>query len=159
VLALDIAPVPAAGTEAPDFTLRSSAKEDVTLSSYRGKQPVLIAFFPLAFTSTCTKEFCDMRDEYDVFTASGVAILPISVDSTDSLREYREKLGIKVEMLSDFRREVSARYGVLLMDRYYSNRAYFLVDRTGIIRWAHVEQVPGHRRENAEIFEQIAKLG
>jgi alkyl hydroperoxide reductase subunit AhpC len=61
-------------------------------------------------------------------------------------------------MLSDFKREVSAKYGVLLMDRYYANRAYFLIDRNGIIRWAHVEDVPGHRRENAEILEQIARL-
>jgi peroxiredoxin len=159
VLALTISPVPAVGTEAPDFTLRSSAKQDVTLSSYRGKQPVLLAFFPLAFTSTCTKEFCAMRDEYYAFESRGVAIIPISVDSPDTLREYRDKLGITVEMLSDFRREVSARYGVLLMDRYYANRAYFLIDKDGIIRWAHVEDAPGHRRENAEILEQIAKLG
>jgi peroxiredoxin len=153
-----IAPVPSVGTQAPDFTLRSSAKEDVTLSSYRGKQPVLLAFFPLAFTSTCTKEFCDIRDDYAAFEASEVAVIPISVDSTDSLREYREKLGIKVEMLSDFRREVSAKYGVLLMDRYYANRAYFLIDRNGIIRWAHVEDKPGHSRENSEILAHIAKL-
>ncbi len=153
-----IQPVPAVGTEAPDFTLRSSAKQDVTLSSYRGKQPVLLAFFPLAFTSTCTKEFCDIRDDYAAFEASNVAVLPISVDSPDSLREYKEKLGMKIEMLSDFRREVSAKYGVLLMDRYYANRAYFLIDRAGIIRWAHVEEVPGHRRENAEILQHIAAL-
>lgn len=158
MLSLTIAPVPAVGSEAPDFTLRSSAKEEVTLSSYRGKQPVLLAFFPLAFTSTCTKEFCDIRDEYDVFTSTGVAILPISVDSTDTLREYRDKLGMKIEMLSDFKREVSAKYGVLLMDRYYANRAYFLIDTAGIIRWAHVEDVPGHKRENAEILQHIAAL-
>ena len=159
MLALTVAPVPAVGSEAPDFTLRSSAKEDVTLSSYRGKQAVLLAFFPLAFTSTCTREFCDIRDEFDVFVSKDVAVLPISVDSPDSLREYRDKLGLKIEMLSDFRREVSARYGVLLIDRYYANRAYFLIDRNGIIRWAHVEDVPGHKRGNAEIFDQIAKLG
>ena len=158
VLLHTIAPVPAVGSEAADFTLRSSAKQDVTLSSYRGKQPVLLAFFPLAFTSTCTKEFCDIRDDYSALEASNVAVIPISVDSTDSLREYKEKLGIKVEMLSDFKREVSARYGVLMMDRYYANRAYFLIDTDGIIRWAHVEEVPGHRRENAEILEHIAAL-
>jgi peroxiredoxin (alkyl hydroperoxide reductase subunit C) len=158
VFTIAVSPVPAVGTEAPDFTLRSSAKQEVTLSSYRGRQPVLLAFFPLAFTATCTKELCAFRDDYSVFEQTGVAILPISVDSTDTLREYRDKLGISVEMLSDFRREVSARYGVLMMDRFYANRAYFLIDRDGIIRWAHVEDVPGHRRENSEILARIAEL-
>jgi peroxiredoxin (alkyl hydroperoxide reductase subunit C) len=158
VFSITISPVPAVGTEAPDFTLRSSAKRDITLSSYRGHQPVLLAFFPLAFTGTCTREMCAFRDDYSDFEKTGVAILPISVDSTDTLREYRDKLGSSIEMLSDFRREVSARYGVLMMDRFYANRAYFLIDRDGVIRWVHVEDVPGNRRENSEILARIAEL-
>jgi peroxiredoxin len=150
--------IPTVGSIAPDFTLPDSSKQDVTLSSFRGKQPVLLAFFPLAFTSTCTTELCAFTDDYDQFASTGVAILPISVDSTATLREYKRKLGTNIEMLSDFRRDVSRLYGVLLEDRFYSNRAYFLIDIHGVVRWAHAEEVPGHRRENAEILAQLAAL-
>jgi len=142
---------PTVGDRAPDFTLASTAGEKLTLSSLRGK-PVLLAFFPLAFSSTCTAELCEMRDDHDQFLARGVTVLPISVDSTYSLKEYKTKHNFRVDFPSDFRREVSRRYEVLLEDRYYSNRAYFLIDRDGIIRWKHVEETPSHRRDDAQLF-------
>lgn len=145
---------PSVGDSAPDFTLASTAGEKLTLSSLRGK-PVLLAFFPLAFSSTCTAELCEMRDDHDQFVERGVTVLPISVDSIYSLREYKAKHHYRVDFLSDFRREVSRRYDVLLEDRYYSNRAYFLVDRDGIIRWKHVEETPSHRRDDAQLFAAI----
>jgi len=145
---------PLVGESAPDFTLASTAGEKVTLSSLRGK-PVLLAFFPLAFSSTCTAELCEMRDDHDRFEARGVSVVPISVDSTYTLKEYKAKHNFRVDFLSDFRREVSRLYDVLLEDRFYSNRAYFLVDRDGIIRWKHVEQTPSHRRDDAQLFAAI----
>jgi peroxiredoxin len=148
--------VPAVGTPAPDFTLRGTSGS-VTLSSLRGKN-VLLAFFPLAFTSTCTQELCDMRDEWDQFVNAGTTVLPISVDSVDTLKEYKWKYDFESDFLSDFKRDVSRLYGVLLEDRFYSNRAYFLIDQQGIIRWAHVEEHPGKKRTNSEIFEQMSKL-
>ena len=155
LLDLKNAPIPEVGAPAPDFTLRSANGHDVTLSSYRNKRPVLLAFFPLAFTSTCTAEMCAFNDDFDVFAATGVEILPISVDSTASLREYRAKYNLGVDLLSDFRRSVSAAYGVLLEDRFYSKRAYFLIDVNGIVRWAHVENQTRDRRDNAEILRRI----
>ena len=146
--------VPAVGQEAPDFTLPSTSGEKVALSSLRGR-PVLIAFFPLAFTSTCTAELCEMRDDHDKFARRGVTVLPISVDSTATLKEYRAKHGFHVHMLSDFRRDVSRSYGVLLEERYYSNRAYFLLDGKGIVRWEHVESNPSDRRLDSELFDAI----
>ena len=145
---------PAVGASAPDFTLPSTAGEKVTLSSLRGK-PVLVAFFPLAFSSTCTAELCEMRDDHELFEARGVTVLPVSVDSTYSLKEYKAKHGFRVEFLSDFRRDVSRLYDVLLEERFYSNRAYFLIDRDGIIRWKHVEESPSHRRDDAQLFAAI----
>jgi peroxiredoxin len=150
-------PVPAAGQPAPDFTLASTSGEKVTLSGLHGRN-VLLAFFPLAFTSVCTAEVCAFSDDYDAFAEAGVTVLPISVDSTATLKEYKAKYGLKTEMLSDFRRDASRAYGVLLEDRFYSNRAYFLIDRDGIVRWSYVEERPGLRRENAEILAEIAKL-
>ncbi len=146
--------VPAVGQEAPDFTLASTSDEKVTLSSLRGS-PVLLAFFPLAFTSTCTAEFCEMRDDHDLFARRGVTVLPISVDATASLKEYRSKHGFQVHMLSDFRRDVSRLYGVLLEDKYYSKRAYFLIDPRGAIRWEHVEENASNRRSDAELLDAI----
>ena len=150
--------VPAVGSPAPDFTLASTSGDKVTLSALRGHN-VLVAFFPLAFTSTCTAELCAMTDDYDQFASQDVTVLPISVDSTASLKAFQEKHGLKNDLLSDFRRDVSRAYGVLNEERFYSNRAYFLIDREGIVRWAHVEEMNGNRRDDAEIFAQIAKLG
>ena len=149
--------IPPVGQQAPDFTLPSTSGEQVTLSALRGK-PVLIAFFPLAFSSTCTAELCEMRDDHDQFAERGVVVLPISVDSTYSLKEYKAKHNMKVDLLSDFKREVSRRYGVLNEDRFFSNRAYFLIDRFGVVRWEYVEENPGSRRQDAELLAQIDKL-
>ena len=149
--------VPAVGQQAPDFTLPSTSGEKLTLSSLRGK-PVLIAFFPVAFSSTCTAELCERRDNHDQFLQRGVVVLPISVDSTYSLKEYKAKHGMKVDLLSDFRRDVSRLYGVLLDDRFYSQRAYFLLDADGVIRWVHVESNPDHKREDAELLEAIDRM-
>jgi peroxiredoxin len=147
-------PIPAVGSPAPDFTLPSTNKSDVTLSSLRGKK-VLLAFFPLAFTSTCTQELCDMRDDWDQFASAGTVVIPISVDSTPTLGEFKQKLNLQADMLSDFKRDVSRKYGVLNEERFFSNRAYFLIDEKGIVRWAHVEANPGQKRSNAEIFAQL----
>jgi len=149
--------VPAVGQQAPDFTLPSTSGEKLTLSSLRGK-PVLIAFFPVAFSSTCTAELCERRDNHDKFLQRGVVVLPISVDSTYSLKEYKAKHAMKVDLLSDFRRDVSRLYGVLLDDRFYSQRAYFLLDADGVIRWVHVESNPDHKREDAELLEAIDRM-
>jgi peroxiredoxin len=148
---------PRIGAPAPDFTLPSTSGERVTLSQLRGK-PVLIAFFPLAFSSTCTAELCEMRDDWSDFEARSVVVLPISVDSTYSLKEYKQKYNMKVDLLSDFKREISIRYGVLNEDRFFSNRAYFLVDGQGIVRWAHVEENPSLKRTNQEILAEVDRL-
>lgn len=150
-------PVPAVGAPAPDFTLPSTSGADFTLSSLRGKN-VLLAFFPLAFTSTCTEELCDVRDDWDQFASADTVVIPISVDSTATLGEFRKQLGLTADMLSDFRRDVSRQYGIL-HERFFSNRAYFLIDRQGTLRWSHVEANPGQKRGNQELLGQIRALG
>jgi peroxiredoxin len=149
---------PQVGDPAPDFAAPSTSGKDVSLSSFRGKRNVLLAFFPLAFTGTCTKELVCFTEDFDQFAGKGVEILPISVDSTASLKEFKNKLQMKTELLSDFKRDISRAYGVLNEDRFYSNRAYFLIDREGQIRWCHVEGSNGDRRENSEIFAAIEQL-
>lgn len=150
-------PLPSLGSKAPEFTLPSTAGSDVSLAGLRGRN-VLLAFFPLAFTGVCTAEMCAFTDDYDAFAAAGTVVLPISVDSVPTLQEFKRKERLGVELLSDFKREVSRAYGTLLEERFFSNRAYVLIDREGIVRWTFAEQTPGTRRENAELLQQIAAL-
>ena len=149
---------PQAGEIAPEFTAASTSGSDVSLSSFRGKRNVLLAFFPLAFTGTCTKELVCFTEDFDQFAGKGVEILPISVDSTASLKEFKNKLQMKTDLLSDFKRDISRAYGVLNEDRFYSNRAYFLIDKEGRVRWSHIEDNNGQRRENSEILAAIKLL-
>src|SRR5437764_8713703 len=149
---------PQVGDLAPDFTAVSTSGNDLSLSSFRGKSNVLLAFFPLAFTGTCTKELVCFTEDFDQFAGRGVEIVPISVDAVPSLREFRNKLQTKMEMLSDFKRDVSRAYGVLNEDRFYSNRAYFLIDKAGVVRWKHVESNNSDRRENSEILAAMKLL-
>ena len=153
-----IATEPIVGELAPDFTLPSTAGGNVTLSSLRGEKNVLLAFFPLAFTSVCTSELCAFSDDLSRFDSANTKVFGLSVDFTPSQKAFREKAAFTTELLSDSMREVSRRYGVLLEDKGFSKRAYFLVDRAGILRWKWVEAELGHRRENEELLAQIAKL-
>lgn len=153
-----IATRPAVGELAPDFTLNSTAGHPVTLSELRGKQNVLVAFFPLAFTSTCTSEMCAFTDDFDAFTGKNVMVLPISVDAVPSLKEYKKAYSMKVDLLSDFKREASRAYGVLNEASYYAQRSYFLIDKQGVLRWSHVEDKSGMRRENSELLKHIDEL-
>lgn len=150
--------IPAPGDTAPDFTLVTTTGQPVTLSSHRGSKNVLVAFFPLAFTGTCTTELCEFTTDFSAFETKDVVVIPISVDAVPSLKAFKEKLSIGPELASDFRRDVSRAYGVLNDDQFFANRAYFLIDKQGIVRWSYVEKLNRERRENAEILAEIAKL-
>ena len=148
--------LPAVGTAAPDFTLASTSGSDVTLSKLRGKK-VLLAFFPLAFTSTCTAELCEFSTDYAQFQGADTVVLPISVDAVPSLKAFKAKEQMTVDLLSDFKREASRKYGVLLEDKFFSARAYVVIDRQGVIRWTHLESELGHKRGTAELIEALSK--
>ena len=150
------------GTKAPDFTLKTKRGEDlkdIKLSDNFGKKKTILLFFPLAFTGVCTAEMCAFGDDFDAFASRDVAVLPISIDAVPSLKEFKAKHAMRVELASDFKREVSRAYGTLIEERFFSTRAYFLIDKTGVLRWSFVEDTPGTRRENSEILAEIAKLG
>ena len=150
--------VPAVGEPAPDFTLDTTSGKPVSLSGFRGQKHVLVAFFPMAFTGVCTAEMCSFTDDYATFAGKSVEVIPVSVDMVPSLKAFKAQNNVSVEMASDPRRDVSRAYGVLNEEKWFANRSYFLVDKQGIVRWAHVEPVNGQRRENAEILGEIAKL-
>jgi len=149
--------LPSIGSPAPDFTLPSTSGASVTLSALKGKQ-VLLAFFPLAFTGTCTAELCAFSTDYSKFQDADTVVLPISVDSVPTLKEFKAKEHMSVDLLSDFMRDVSRAYGVLNELKFFSNRAYVLIDKTGTVRWTHQEADNSQRRENAELLNQLAAL-
>src|SRR5690348_13944343 len=106
------------GQQAPDFTLFDSAKNKVSLQDYKGKKVVLL-FFPLAFTSVCTKELCYVRDNITLFNNIDAQVLGISVDSLYTLAKFKEEQGLNFPLLSDFNKEVSKAYGALYNEFSY----------------------------------------
>ena len=101
--------IPQTGDPAPDFTLGSTAGGTVTLSALRGASNVLLAFFPLAFTRVCTSEMCAFSEEFEVFAGHAVEVIPMSVDSVPTLKEFKQKYTMNVDMLSDFKCEAFPR--------------------------------------------------
>ena len=146
------------GEPAPAFTLPSTSGSDVSLADFRGRASVLLAFFPLAFTSTCTAENCAFSEDLDQFAAAGTVVLAVSVDSVPTLKEYKAKYQLKQDLLSDFKRDVSRSYGTLLEDKFFSNRSYFLIDKLGVLRWMHTEAKLGDRRDDADLLRTIKSL-
>ena len=135
------------GDKAPDFTLYDSDKQKLTLSSLQG-QPVLILFFPLAFTGTCTKELCATRDSIGLYNKLNTTVLGISVDSLHTLNRYKQDQQLNFTLLSDFNKDVSRVYDSLYEQFGYnmkgvSKRSAFVIDRSGIIRYAEILEDAG----------------
>jgi peroxiredoxin len=130
------------GQQAPDFTLYNSEKQKITLSDYKGKN-VLLLFFPQAFTGTCTKELCSMRDNIALYNQANAQVFGISVDSVFTLGRYKEDQQLNFPLLSDFNKNVSTEYSTIydtfVFDMHgVSKRSAFLIDKAGIIRYAEV---------------------
>src|SRR6188768_2840354 len=103
-------------TTAPDFELPNQFGEHVRLHDFRGKKAVALVFFPLAFSSTCTTEWCELRDNLNLFRSDSVELLGISVDSKATLRAFAETQGYEFTLLADFwpHGDVAKEYGVFL---------------------------------------------
>ncbi len=149
---------PQVGSPAPDFTLPSTGSGEVRLSSYRGRSNVLLAFFPLAFTGVCSAEMAEFSQEFSRYESVNATVFGVSVDSVPTLKEFKAKNDISIDMLSDFKRDVCRAYGTLLEEQFFSKRAYFLVDQHGILRWTFTEAQLGDKRGTAELLERIEAL-
>lgn len=137
------------GQAAPDFTLYDSAKDKVTLSELRG-QNVLLLFFPLAFTSTCTAELCSVRDNISFYNNVNAKVFGISVDSLHTLAKYKENQNLNFTLLSDFNKDVSSLYGSIYEMFGYnmkgvSKRSAFVIDKEGIVRYAEILENAGEQ--------------
>ncbi len=150
------------GQPAPDFTLYDSEKKQVTLSSLKG-QNILLLFFPLAFTSTCTKELCSVRDNITWYNHINARVFGISVDALHTLAKFKEELHLNFSLLSDFNKEASALYGSLYDLFGYnmkgvSKRSAFVIDKDGIVRYAEVLENAGEVPAFNDIQKVLAGL-
>lgn len=135
------------GQTAPDFMLYDSEKNKVRLSDYKGKN-VLLLFFPLAFTSTCTKELCSVRDNIGQYNDLNAQVFGISVDSVYVLAKFKEEQRLNFPLLSDFNKDVSELYGSLyetfsLDMKGVSKRSAFVIDKNQKVRYAEVLEKAG----------------
>lgn len=146
------------GDRAPGFTLPDQDRQPHSLSDYLGRNVVLM-FFPFAFTPVCAGELCDLRDRRSRFEADGATILSVSCDSTGALRAFADREGIDHPLLSDFwpHGQVAQQYGVFVPELGVPNRATFLIDATGIVRWS-VATGLGEPRDADDYAAALAQL-
>jgi len=132
----------AAGKPAPAFTLRDQDGEKVSLSDYRGRK-VLLVFYPGDFSPVCGDQFSIYQEVKPEIAAKGVELVGISVDSFFSHKAFQEKLGFDTTLLSDFepKGEVARTYGVYRDGAGTSERALYVIDGDGVVRWSYVSPV------------------
>jgi glutaredoxin-dependent peroxiredoxin len=135
------------GDKAPDFSLYSSEKQLVHLADFKGRNVVLL-FFPLAFTSTCTKELCSTRDEMEIYNALDTEVLGISIDTPQSLARYKQDHQFNFTLLSDFNKDTIRAYDAIYEQfghnmKGVGKRAAFVIDGEGIVRYAEVLEDAG----------------
>ena len=150
------------GQQAPDFTLFSDEKKEVKLSDYRGHN-VVLNFFPAAFTSVCTDQLCDARDNMKQYESLNAQVFGISVDSPFTLGKFKADNEYNFPLLSDFNKEVSQQYDALYENFVFgmkgvSKRAIFVIDTEGVVRYADVLANAGELPNFAAVRETLASL-
>jgi peroxiredoxin len=149
------------GSAAPDFTLPSQDREAVTLSAQRG-QPVVLAFFPAAFSSVCTTELCTFRDRMAALNAAKARVFGISTDTFFTLKAFQTDQKLTFPLLSDYNKEVIRAYDVYNPDmiglKGIAKRAVFVLDKEGIIRYRQVLEDARNQPNYEAVLGILGKL-
>lgn len=149
------------GSKAPDFTLVNQERQPVTLSQQRGK-PVVLAFFPAAFSSVCQKELCTLRDSMQRLNDSKAQVYGISVDTFFALKAFHDQQKLTFPLLSDFNKEVIREYGVFNPDmiglKGIARRGVFVLDRDGVVRHKEVLDDARNEPDYDAVFETLRQL-
>ncbi|OFY86144.1 MAG: peroxiredoxin [Bacteroidetes bacterium RIFCSPLOWO2_12_FULL_35_15] len=150
------------GQKAPLFTLNDTDKKAVSVAEFNGKN-VVVLFFPLAFTGTCTAELCATRDDIASYNTANAQVLAISVDSLFTLGKFKGEQNLNFPLLSDFNKEASAAYGALYEEfvlgmKGVSKRSAFVIDKEGVVRYAEVLEDAGQQPDFMAIKDVLAKL-
>jgi peroxiredoxin Q/BCP len=128
------------GDPAPDFTLPDGDGKMVSLADFRGRNEVVLFFYPKDNTPGCTREACSFRDSFEAFCDAGAEVIGISSDSGDSHRQFAQRFRLPFVLLSDPEGTARARYGVAKTLGILPGRVTFLIDRQGIIRFVFASQ-------------------
>ena len=155
------------GSMAPDFTLTDQDRQPVTLGGLRGR-PVVLAFFPAAFSSVCTKELCTFRDALGRLnalaagTSGNPQVLGISVDTFFALKAFQDQERLAFPLLSDFNKQVIRDYGVFNEDmiglKGIAKRAVFVIDREGVVRHREVLEDARNEPDYQKVYDAVATL-
>lgn len=149
------------GSKAPDFTLPNQDRQRVTLGEERG-HPVVLAFFPAAFSSVCTKELCTFRDSLAPLNRANAQVYGISVDTFFSLKAFQDQQHLTFPLLSDFNKQVIRDYGVFNEDmlglKGIAKRAVFVLDKDGIVRHREVLDDARNEPDYRKVFATLASL-
>jgi len=147
------------GQEAPDFELRSHKGGTVKLSNFRGKKSVVLAFHPLAFTPVCANQMRGYESDLAEFEKAGATVLGVSIDAQPAKAAWAKTLdAISYDLLSDFHPhgEVAKKYGVFREKEGFSERAIFVIDKTGRIAWSKVYEIP-ELPKNEEVLNALSR--
>jgi len=149
------------GSKAPDFTLMNQDREPVSLGAQRG-HPVVLAFFPDAFSSVCTTELCTFRDNLAKLNAAHAQVYGISVDTFFTLKAFQKDQQLTFPLLSDFNKDVIRQYGVFNEDmiglKGIAKRAVFVVDRDGVVRYREVLDDARNEPNYQRVYDTLASL-
>jgi peroxiredoxin len=149
------------GSKAPDFTLTNQDRQPVTLSEQKG-HPVVLAFFPAAFSGVCTKEICTFRDSLASLNKARAQVYGISVDTFFSLKAFQEQQKLNFPLLSDFNPQVIREYGVFNEDmiglKGIAKRAVFVIDKDGVIRHREVLEDARNEPNYGKVLEVLSGL-
>ena len=149
------------GSKAPDFTLMNQDRQPVALSQQKGK-PVVLAFFPAAFSSVCEKELCTFRDSMGQLAKANAQVFGISVDTFFALKAFSDQQKLTFPLLSDFNKQVIRDYGVFNEDmiglKGISKRAVFVLDKDGVVRHSEVLEDARNEPNYQQVYDSLATL-
>lgn len=148
-------------SKAPDFTLQNTEGKEVSLSDFRGKNVVLL-FFPLAFSSTCTEELCSTRDNMKLYNSMDAEVVGISIDSFFTLKAFKKAENLNFTLLSDFNKEIAQAYDAFYEEYFgmkgVSKRASFIIDKEGIIKYCEVLEDSGDLPDFKAIHNELNQI-
>jgi peroxiredoxin len=150
------------GSKAPDFTLMSQERQPVTLSELKGK-PVVLAFFPAAFSGVCQQEMCTLRDSMGELNKTNAQVFGISTDTFFALKAFQDQQQLNFSLLSDFNKQVIREYGVFNEDmiglKGIAKRAVFVIDKDGVVRHREVLEDARNEPNYGAVLASLASLG
>lgn len=151
------------GDKAPEFSLQNTEGSYINLSDFKKKRNVVLLFFPLAFTSTCTEELCSTRDNLKIYESLDAEVLGISsADSFFVLKEFKKAQNINFQLLSDFNKNAAEAYGTLYKDFFgmkgVSKRSSFVVDKEGVLTYSEILDTSGDLPNFESIMRNLSEI-